>query len=274
MTTLAPSPPLPPARPGGAPTDSRTGAPPSALAERTLRLCALLAEHGRPMSLAEITQQSGLPKGSVHRLCTYLVSAGYLQREVDERFYAIGPALRALAFDVLNHGSLRGQRHDVLRHLVQEIGETCNFTTLDGTEVLYLDRVEARWPLRLTIDVGTRVPLHCTASGKLFLALMMSRRQRNIVIDRLALDRMTAATITDAATLRAECDEIATRGHALDREEFVAGLVSIAVPVLDGGGKVRAAIAVHAPAVRLSLADAEARRDVLARAAARMGGLL
>ena len=79
--------------------------------------------------------------------------------------------------------------------LVREVGETCNFTTLDGAEVLYLDRVEAKWPLRLSLDVGSHVPLHCTASGKLFLATMPAA-QRDALIDRLALPRMTPNTIT------------------------------------------------------------------------------
>ncbi|MEZ5657316.1 MAG: IclR family transcriptional regulator [Burkholderiaceae bacterium] len=256
------------------PEDRSATARPSALAERTLMLCALLAEHGQPMSLAEITQRSGLPKGSAHRLCAYLVGTGYLQREVGERAYSVGPALRGLAFDVLNHGSLRGQRRAVLARLVREIGETCNFTTLDGTQVLYLDRVEARWPLRLTIDVGTHVPMHCTASGKLFLALMLSRRQRQAVIARLDMRAMTSATITDAAQLNSECEQIEQRGYSLDREEFVTGLVSVAVPVRDGLGKVRAAIAVHAPVARMTLAEVENRRDMLSAAAAEMGELL
>ena len=248
--------------------------PPSALAERTLRLCALLAETGRPMSLAEITQASGLPRGTAHRLCHYLLSTGHFQRDVDERLFTVGPALRTMAFDVLNHDSLRGQRHEVLARLVRDIGETCNFTTLDGIEVLYLDRVEARWPLRLTIDVGTRVPLHCTASGKLFLALMMSRRQRTTVIGRLDLTAHTAATITDPEALARECDAIAGRGFARDDQEFVNGLISVAVPVRDATQCVRAGIAVHAPVARMTLARAEDRIGRLREAAAAMGALI
>lgn len=263
-----------PGPPGAEPPGRPAGAPPSALAERTLALCSLLAEAGTPLTLAELTVRSGLPKGTVHRLCAYLVSAGWFQRDLDERMYVAGPALRRLALDVLNHGTLRGQRHDVLAQLVQEIGETCNFTTLDGAQVLYLDRVEAPWPLRLTIDVGTHVPLHCTASGKLFLALMMSKRQRNAVIARLALPALTPATITDRARLRAECDEIARAGYSTDREEFVTGLVSVAVPVRDARGAVRAGIAVHAPVARMSLERAEARRQLLERAAREIGALL
>ena len=247
--------------------------PASGSAERTLRLMALLAEEGRPMTLAELTAQLQLPKVTVHRLCANLVAGGFLVRDIDERSFTIGPALRELAFNALNHGTLRGLRHSVLKTLVDEIGETCNFTTLDGAEVLYLDRVEARRPLRLTIDVGAHVPLHCSASGKLLLA-HMPRRQRDTVIRRIPLTALTLNTLTTAAALKAECEEILAQGFARDREEFVPGLIALAVPVRDAQQTVRATIAVHAPVARLSMAEAEARLDALQRAAQAMGRLL
>ena len=184
----------------------------------------------------------------------------------------MGPALRRLAFSTLNHGIVRGLRHDVLAELVESIGETCNFTTQDGTEVLYLDRVEAKWPLRLTLDVGSHVPLHCTASGKLFLALMPPA-ERDAVIERIALPRMTARTIVAKKALRAECEAIAAAGHSCDREEFIAGLIAVAVPVVGAGGE-RAAIAVHAPTARMSLKQALAKLPALKAAAAKMRELL
>ena len=171
------------------------------------------------------------------------------------------------------HGTTRGLRRQVLAELVATIGETCNFTTLDGVGVRYLERVEAPWPLRLTLDVGSHVPLHCTASGKLFLA-SMAAPARDALIARLALPRMTAGTIVGAAALRAECDAIAAAGHACDREEFVAGLIAVAVPVKDAAGAVRAAIALHAPTARMSLRAGLARLPALRRAAAKMGKLL
>lgn len=245
----------------------------SGSAERSLRVLSLLADQGRPLSLAELTSLLGLPKGTVHRLCANLMTSGFLSRDVDERMFTVGPALRRLALNTLNHGTLRGLRHSVLTELVREVGETCNFTTLDGTEVVYLDRVEARWPLRLTIDIGSHVPLHCTASGKLLLAYL-PKRQRDAVIKRLPLPPLTPATITTPQALRTECDEIVQRGYARDHEEFVIGLIAVAVPVRDPEGTVRATIAVHAPTARLTMEQAEARLAVLQAAADAMGKLL
>lgn len=255
--------------------DAAAGAPAStgSSAARSLRLLAILADEGRALSLAELATRLALPKATVHRLCAQLLDSGFLARDVDERSFSVGPALRQLAFDTLNHGVVRGLRHEVLSTLVGQVGETCNFTTRDGTRVLYLDRVEAQWPLRLTLDVGSQVPLHCTASGKLFLALM-DAAQRDDLLARIPLPRMTPNTLTTLKALRAECEAIVARGYSCDNEEFMAGLIAVAVPVHDAQGRLRAAIAVHAPTARMSLAQAVRKRDALHEAARRMRDLL
>jgi IclR family transcriptional regulator, acetate operon repressor len=242
-------------------------------AERSLRLLSLLSGASRALTLAELSQQLGLPKATTHRLCMQLLATGFLARDVDERSFAVGPALRRLALDALNHGTVRGLRHEVLSALVAEVGETCNFTTRDGASVLYLDRVEAPWPWRLTLDVGTHVPLHCTASGKLFLAHLPAD-ERDALLGQLPLSRLTANTLTSRRALRGECDAIAVQGYALDREEFIAGLIAVAVPVRDDKGVVRAAMAVHGPVARMSVDDTLARLPALQAAAARMRELL
>ena len=245
----------------------------SSAAGRSLALLSLLASEGRPLSLADLAARLALPKATAHRICEQLVDAGFLARDIRERSFLTGPSLHRLALDTLNHGVVRGLRHDVLAELVGRIGETCNFTTLDGTRVLYIDRVEAAWPLRLTLDVGSHVPLHCTASGKLFLA-SMAEEAREEVLSGLALPRMTAKTITTAKALRAECAEIAKVGYACDRSEFIAGLIAVAVPVRDGTGSVRAAIAVHAPEARMNLRRAVGQLAALEAAAKRMQALV
>lgn len=248
-------------------------APSSSSAERSLRLLSLLADQGRPMNLAVLAQVLGLPKATVHRICSQLLDTGFIARDLNERDFVAGPALRKLALDTLNHGSLRGLRHAVLTDLVAEVGETCNFTTLDGAGVLYLDRVEAPWPWRLTLDIGAHVPLHCTASGKLLLAFL-PHKQRELMLRTLELSPVTERSIVDPDALRRECESIAAQGYSEDREEFVQGLVAVAVPVRDDTGEVRAALAIHAPAGRLPAGLRLQRLPVMRRAADRMARLL
>ena len=258
--------------PQSASPPARTAATGSS-AERSLRLLALLASEGRALSLAELALHMGLPKATTHRLCAQLLDSGFLVRDTAERCFAAGPALRRLALDTLNHGVMRSLRHEVLAALGAQVGETCNFNILDGSRVLYIARVEAQWPLRLSLDVGSHVPLHSTASGKLFLAAMPPA-QRDALIAALPLTRMTRHTLTSAKALKAECELIAAQGHSCDREEFIAGLIAVAVPVRDDNGVTRAAIAVHAPTARMSLAQALHTLPALHAAAVRMRTLL
>jgi DNA-binding IclR family transcriptional regulator len=255
------------------PTPSSLNASSTSSAGRSLRLLSVLADRGRPMSLAELIESLDLPKATVHRMCAQLMECSFVSRDLNERDFVVGPALRKLALDTLNYGSLRGLRHEVLTALVAQVGETCNFTTLDGAGVLYLDRVEAPWPWRLTLDVGAHVPLHCTASGKLFLAFM-SESQREAMFRTLPLQPITQHSITTAEALRQACALIRDQGYAFDQEEFVLGLVAIAVPVRDTMGEVRAALAVHGPAARLPLEQALLRLPALHEAAKRMTLLL
>ena len=241
--------------------------------EKVLNLLGMVARAGKSTSLAELAATLDMPKATTHRLCSQLTELGFLARDVDERSYIVGARLRELAFDTFNHDSVHALRHAVLTQLVEEVGETCNFTTLDGASVLYLDRVEAPWPWRLMLESGTHVPLHCTASGKLFLGLMPPARRDNL-IRQIALPRMTANTIVSADELRQECERVARDGYAMDREEFIPGLLAVAVPVRDTQGQVRAAIALHGPSIRLSMDTALSRLPAVRAAAERMKALL
>ncbi len=240
---------------------------------RALRILDLVCAHGSAMTLAEITEALAVPKGTTHRLCSLLVSMGYLARDVDHRSYAVGKSLRRLALNTLKHRSVQSLRHDVLMELVKRVGETCNFNALDGTQVVYLDRVEGQWPLRLIFDVGSRVPLHCTASGKLLLAHMRASESTRI-LPYLRLDAKTPSTITCQMELERECRQIREQGYSTDREEFIAGMVAVAVPVRDTRGEVRAVVAMHAPTARMSIERALELLPYLNKAARDMQGLL
>lgn len=238
----------------------------------TLRALAILeavSRAGGPLALTDIMAVTGLPKPTAHRILTLLEGAGMLAREPEGKRYAPGARLSTLALEVLSGAAWRAPRHAILQALVDEIGETCNLTMLDGTEVVYLDRVEAAWPLRLHFQSGSRVPAHCSASGKLLLALMPARDRRRIVA-ALPLKRFTAGTITDRRALEEELKRIRKEKVSTDNEEYLAGTVCVAVPVESKTRRVPAALAVHAPSTRMTLAQALHHVPALRRAAARL----
>ena len=149
---------------------------------------------------------------------------------------------------------------------MSEIQETCNITTLDGGGLIYLDRVESDWPLQIRLNVGSHVPLHCTASGKLFLALSPPSLSEALL--RLkSLPRHTPRTLTAPAKLAAELNRIRQTRIGTDNEEFIEGMAAAAVPVLDADGRICATVAVHGPTVRLPLKRAISLAPALRRAA-------
>ena len=240
-----------------------------------LRLIALLehvARADKALTLTDIIGEVHQPKPTVYRMLQQLEQAGLLVREPDGKRYAPGARLSKLAEDVLLNAQVRAARHAILQRLVDEVGETCNFTMPAGTEVVYLDRVETAWPLRFHLQPGSRVPLHCSASGKLFLAYMPPV-QRNRLLDHLQYKGYTANTITTRIRLEAELARVRAQGYALDNEEYLTGLVCVAVPVFDPSNrqKVRGSVAVQAPASRFPIGDATTALAALRRTAEAFG---
>jgi len=230
----------------------------SAASLRAFAALDALAGVDGPLALAAIAERSALPKPTVHRLLAQLEAGDLVRREPQGRpaaagrRYVVGPKLAELALQVLTHSTHRGARRAILQGLVDELGETCNLTMLDGAQVVYLDRVETASPLRVNLQPGSRVPLHCTASGKLLLALLPPAR-RTRLLAHVRLERHTANTLADPRAFDDELKRVRRDKTGVDAEEFVAGLVCVAVPVLDREGQAIAAVAVQAPAVRLPL---------------------
>ncbi|MGF1629009.1 MAG: IclR family transcriptional regulator [Kiloniellaceae bacterium] len=239
---------------------------------RVLQLLELVAGMDRPASVQEITDLSGLPKATAYRICATLENDGYLRRELGGRGLVAGPRLLALAQSLIGGAGRSSARHAILAAAARRIGETCNLSVPKDGEMVYLDRVESEWPLRLQLPVGTRVPLHCTASGKLFLS-SLPHAARAAVVGSLALEVRAPNTITDAETLNAVLDGIRKTQVGTDDQEFLEGMVAVAVPVTDAAGRFVAALAVHAPAMRMSLEQMMNHLPALREAAGQLAGL-
>lgn len=221
---------------------------------KPLSLLERVAAMEHPVTLADMAAGSDVPRPTLHRWLNALVTAGLLERSPDGRRYEIAPRASRLAFAILANQPGSTRRHDLLRKAVAAVGESCNLTILEGTEVTYIDRVEAMWPLRITFQRGSRVPAHCSASGKLFLALMPPAK-RDAVLRDLSYERFTDNTIESPAALLEELAAVKKQRYALDREEYLAGLVCLAVPVMQRIGRSPAcvaALAMQAPVSRIS----------------------
>jgi DNA-binding IclR family transcriptional regulator len=241
---------------------------------RVLDLIQLVADSPQPMTLAEIGARLQLPKPTVHRLCARLERAKYLTREPGRSRYRVGAATERLAFNAIRRGSASLQWRTILERLVDEIRETCNFTAPAGNEVVYIERVESRWPsAALHLESGSRVPIHCTASGKLFLATMGADRRRRL-LEAISLPVLTERTITSRTRLESELAVVSSRGYATEDEEFLAGVAALAVPVVDPRGRIIGAVSCNAAKTRFSLEELQKFIPRLRAAAEEIGRTL
>lgn len=227
-------------------SDSLAGGTP---AIRLFALLEVIAQKDEYFSLQSLVEELGLPKPTVHRMLQQLDQARMIQRDGDGRHYSTGIRLQRFAEQVLINNTVHGARHAVLRNLVSEVGESGNITCCSGDEVLYLDRVETTEPLRFYLRPGSRVPLHCSASGKLFLA-QMSKSQRKRLLSKQHLEKYTDRTLVDIEEIEEELEKVAKQGYATDIEEFLPGLTCIAMLIPRAGHLSNIGVAVQAPSLR------------------------
>lgn len=222
-----------------------------------------------PVALARLAAAYGLPKPTAHRLALMLEREGYLHRAPGSRRFVVGGRLVTLALDVLRATMRQGPSRAILAALSEEVGETCSLGMIVGHEVALVEHIKMGAPLTLDVGDQARLPLHCSAMGKLLLSFM-PQPARDRLIDSLALERFTTTTVTDRKALLAELARIRTSRVALNNQEYIPGVIAIAVPVMGPRGQVCASVSIAGPEARISLDRALKHVPALERAAARL----
>ncbi len=237
---------------------------------RTFAILEHVATAQKPVEVADIITALKLPKATAYRLVEWFLERGYLSREAGRKRLLVGTKLADLSFRALASSMHNSVPHIVLQRLASAVNETCNIGTVVNGEVMYLDRVETEhWPLRLQFNVGSRVPLHCSAIGKLFLALAPAARRR-LLLRSIELKAYTEHTITSIGGLEIELERIRKEQVSFDRQEFLLGVICAAVPVVERNGELLAAVAVQAPVARMSIDTARRHLPVMRRSAAEL----
>ncbi len=240
---------------------------------RSLAILELVAQSPNAVDVGDVIEALALPKATAYRLVEGLLTSGYLVREPARRRLTVGFKFTNMALGVMRASMRDAGRHAVLRRLARMTNETCNIGAMLGGEVVYLDRVEAEhWPLRLHFAAGSRVPLHCSAIGKLHVALAPSRLRRSL-LRSVDLIRFTPNTITDRAAFDEELKRIRRERVSFDHEEFLAGVICAAVPIVRRSGELIAGVAIQAPTARLSLAEARRHLPALQQAASELSDM-
>ncbi|MEM7075526.1 MAG: IclR family transcriptional regulator [Pseudomonadota bacterium] len=219
---------------------------------RLLLIVEAVAKAGVPVTPSALSDALGLPKATIHRLLTTAEEEGFLQRDVDGRSYGPGRRLRRLAGTTLSSERLRTERLAIMKSLADDVGETCNLAAPGRYGMVYLDRVETHWPLRIQLPIGTQVPFHCTASGKMYLSSLRADKLDRL-LRVLPLDRHTDRTLITESALRADLQDVRRRGYATDDGEFMDDMTAVAVAIEDNVGRLLSTLSMHAPAQRSHL---------------------
>ena len=215
------------------------------------RLLRAFTAADRDLGVSELATRLGLAKSTVHRLLTTLTREGLIERSHPNGRYRLGLRLYELGSIVPSHVDLREAVGTTADELRTRTAESVRVGILDGADVVFLERRDTNYVLRLHGRTAPRNPAHCTSSGKVLLAYL-SQAERSAVLGTAPLTCRTPSTITDRARLEEELARVRARGWAENVNESDPGLVSVAAPVRDASGRVVAAIGVAGPAAHFT----------------------
>jgi IclR family pca regulon transcriptional regulator len=225
--------------------------------ERGLAILTCFTPQRPVLGIADIADELGMSRSTTHRYVITLLALGYLEQGASRK-YRLGLKVTDLGMAALNSTGLREHAHPYLEELRQRTSYTTNLGVLDGTDVLYVDRVSSFRRGQSRIDLGlapgSRLPAYATAMGKLLLAYLPEDEQRELIAE-MKLTKQGPNTITSKKALLSELDEIREEGFAVNDEELAPELHSIAAPVRNEAREVVAAVNLAASTSIISLSE-------------------
>ncbi|GIH22321.1 transcriptional regulator [Acrocarpospora phusangensis] len=223
---------------------------------------------GETLSAPQIAERLGLPRTTVHELVTTLTERSYLIGVPGQPTrYRLGMRLFQLGNVFADQLDLSQEALLVAREVAAACDETVHVAVLDGTDVVYITKVDSTHPVRMVSAVGRRLPAHCTGVGKMLLAgLTPEAFEARFPADR-TLSAMTPDSITSPARLWSHLTEIRARGLSYDNCESNESVCCVAAPVYDQTGTMVAAMSVSVPILRWDSARREEWGELVARGA-------
>jgi DNA-binding IclR family transcriptional regulator len=215
--------------------------PPKSVLARGLRLLDAFGPSDTELTLAELAARTGLPKPTAYRLLRQLLAWGGVE-QTTRGGYRLGLRLFTLGQQVPRQRDLRRRALPYLEDLYEATHENVHLAVCHGTDTLFLEKLSGHRSTPTAAHPGSRLPVHCTATGKVFLALGPPTRLHRALDG--GLTRHTPRTIVLAGMLGRELDRTRDRGYAVNVEEAEVGVVAVAAPVLDSASRVIASISV------------------------------
>lgn len=225
--------------------------------ERGLAILCCFTPERPVLGIVDLAQELGMSRSTTHRYVITLAALGYLEQGAGRK-YRLGLRVTGLGLSAMSGTDLREHAHADLEELCQRTGFTVSLVVLDGPEILLLDRLRGHRRILYNtepgIAAGSRLPAHCTAAGKLLLAYLPERSQRELIAE-LQLEKHGPNTIRSKGALRRELAQIRADGLAVDDQEFAEDLFAIAAPLRSDAGDVVAAIGMTAHSRTIALSE-------------------
>ena len=219
--------------------------------DRALGTLLRIGESGpRGLTLAECSAALGYSKPTVHRILRTLAARGFLTVDGERGRYTLGVANLRLGMAFLEQLDLRDEARPILRELGERTGETVHLGVLDGSDVVYIEKVESRHAVRMFSQIGRTMPAHSTAIGKAILAYLPDDELARVLPERL--EARTPATITDRQQLLEHLAGVRRRGYSTDEIENEEGIRCVGAAIFDHTGVARGGVSVAGPASRVT----------------------
>lgn len=210
---------------------------------RAFQILEALVEHRKGLSIAELVEMLSLNKSTVHRILQTLVAWGYVSKNEQTKNYRLGMKVMELSSHYLNGLELKTEALPFMERLQQQTKAFVHLGMLDGSDIVYLEKIGPYTHFRMYSQIGRRAALYSTGLGKAIFAHLDEPRQTEL-LKKLTYAPITEHTVKDEASFLEEIKHTQQRGYAIDEEENEIGMRCVAVPVFDYTGRVIAAVSV------------------------------
>jgi len=201
----------------------------------------------------KIAHKLKIPLPTIYRHIETLCEEKYLVASSSKK-YLPGPKIRNLILKSLPYEPNFTLRRSYLRKLTNDIEETVSLSIPIGTKLVYFDRIEFHWPMQLNLEAGDHLPLHASASGKLYLSSIEEEKVIQI-FKNIKTPKTAKNTITDISQFKKEIKKIKNQGYAFDDEEWFNGMVGLSVPIFNSDEELCFCLSTHTAKSRKDIND-------------------
>ena len=213
------------------------------------------------LSASDLAQRIGVDRSTAYRLAQAMTRLGWLRQGPDRKTYRLGLRLWELGARAIADLEVRAIAVPHMREVVEATGESCDLAILDGSDIVYIEKIDGTHEVRAYTQIGQRVPAHAVAMGKALMSCLdPSERARRLPPTLLRYTPLTADSLEE---FNRRCDEVGRLGYAINVGEYNPEAGGLAVPIKDWRGQCIAAVGINVPTVRMTDENVVALAPVL-----------